>query len=165
MGLDKGREAAKWMILLLIPFVIYLPAIQGGFIWDDEEYVYGNRTLLTVEGLWDIWFVKNAIPQYYPLVHTTYWLEFRCWQFNPMGYHLVNVALHALCAICLWRLLKGLQIPGAWAAALVFAIHPVHVESVAWITERKNVLSGLFYLLADRSWSRSGAPMHPANRK
>ncbi len=133
---------------MLLPLLTYLPAIQGGFIWDDDEHVYANPVLMSEQGLWDIWFKENALPQYYPLVHTTFWLEYRFWQRNPTGYHLINVLLHTLSAICLWRLLKKMEIPGAWLAALLFAVHPVHVESVAWVTERKNVLSGLFYLLA-----------------
>lgn len=138
--------------LLLLTVIVYLPAIRGGFIWDDEHYIYGNAPLRSLTGLYDIWFVKNAIPQYYPLVHTTFWLEYRLWGLNPTGYHVVNVLLHAAAAVFLRSLLQRMGVPGGTLAAFVFALHPVHVESVAWITERKNVLSAVFYLLAFRSY-------------
>ncbi len=136
------------LVLLGCTLVAYLPAAQGGFIWDDDAYVTGNQTLRSAEGLGRIWFQVGAVPQYYPLVHTTFWLEYRLWGLHPMGYHLVNILLHALAAVLLWRILRRLLPAGAWMAAAVFALHPVHVESVAWITERKNVLSGAFYLAA-----------------
>jgi tetratricopeptide (TPR) repeat protein len=124
----------------------YWPATGCGFIWDDDDYVEQNLLLRSTEGLGQIWLDVGATPQYYPLVHTSYWLEYRLWEDDPRGYHVVNMLLHALAAVLLWRVLKVLDVPGAWLAAAVFALHPVHVESVAWITERKNVLSGVFYL-------------------
>ena len=139
---------AAGLLLLIITLLVYLPVTKCGYIWDDETYIQQNRILRTADGLWHIWFDFRATPQYYPMVHTSYWLEYRCWQLNPMGYHLVNVIIHALNALLVWRLLRFLRLPGAWLAAALFALHPVQVESVAWITERKNVLSGLFYLAA-----------------
>jgi tetratricopeptide (TPR) repeat protein len=96
----------------------------------------------------------GATPQYYPLVFTSFWVEYRLWDLHPAGYHLVNLLLHAASALLLYRILHRLQLPGAALAAALFALHPVHVESVAWITERKNVLSGLFYLAAALAWLR-----------
>lgn len=137
------------LALVVFTFVAYWPAIhEGGFIWDDDDYVTANKTLLDVDGLKDIWMSPQATPQYYPLVHTGYWIEYRLWGLDPTGYHITNVLLHALGSVLLWRLLRWLAVPGAWLAAGLFALHPVHVESVAWITERKNVLSGVFYLAA-----------------
>lgn len=132
-------------VLVFIVLIVYLPALDAGFIWDDDDYVTDNMTLRSVDGLRAMWTEKGAIPQYYPLTHTTFWLEYQCWGLNPVGYHAVNILLHALGCILLWRCLGLLGVPGAWFIALLFGVHPVHVESVAWITERKNVLSALFY--------------------
>ncbi|MBI5764170.1 MAG: tetratricopeptide repeat protein [Planctomycetes bacterium] len=134
--------------LFSLTFIAYIPAMQGGYIWDDDHYVHDNPNLRTADGLAKVWTEPKASPQYYPLVFTTFWLEHALWGMNPLGYHVVNVLLHSVSAILLFWILKRLMIPGAFLAAMVFAIHPVHVESVAWITERKNVLSGVFYLAA-----------------
>ena len=133
-------------VLLLITFATYIPAINSGYIWDDNDYVTENTNLRTLEGLQKIWLETGSEPQYYPMTHTSFWLEYHLWGLNPFGYHVVNVLLHALNAILLWALLRYLHVPGALLGAAVFALHPVHVESVGWITERKNVLSGFFYL-------------------
>jgi len=131
--------------IVLLMVVAYVPAIQSGFIWDDDEYVTENLTLKSVSGLEQIWFQPRSTPQYYPLVFTSFWVEYRLWGLDPLGYHAVNVLLQALNALLLWLTLKRLRVPGAWLAAAIFALHPAHVESVAWVTERKNLLSGLFY--------------------
>jgi tetratricopeptide (TPR) repeat protein len=145
-------DLALGVVIVVATILAYLPAIQGGFIWDDNMYVTANELLWKPGGLGRIWFEPEATPQYYPLVHTTYWLEYRLWGLAPVGYHLVNVLLHAASALVLWRLLRTLAVPGAWLAAAVFALHPVQVESVAWVTERKNVLSCLLYLIAWRTY-------------
>ncbi len=145
----KHRGILLTLALIVLTFVAYWPAIQeGGFIWDDDDYVLENKTLRDPGGLKDIWISPQATPQYYPLVHTGFWIEYQLWGLDPTGYHVTNVLLHALASVLLWRLLRWLAVPGAWLAAGLFALHPVHVESVAWITERKNVLSGVFYLAA-----------------
>ena len=143
-------------LIVGITIACYLPAMLGGFVWDDDYYVTDNETLKTTEGLKRIWLEPGATTQYYPLVFTTFWIEYHLWEFQPFGYHLVNVLLHALGAVLLWLVLRRLSIPGAWLAAAVFALHPVHAESVVWITERKNVLSGVFYLSALLCYARFG---------
>src|SRR5205814_2373936 len=130
----------------------YLPALEAGFVWDDDDHVTANTTLQSVDGLRRIWFEPGAVPQYYPLTFTSLWLDHHLWGLEPVGYHLVNVLLHGLNAALLWLVLRRLRLPGAWVVAAVFALHPIQVESVAWITERKNVLSGSFALAAVLVW-------------
>ena len=143
------------LLLLAIALVAYQPVLRhAGFVWDDDFYVTENPALRSVEGLKGIWIKPGTTVQYYPLVFTSFWGEYHLWGLQPFEYHLVNILLHALNALLLWQVLRRLEIPGAWLAALIFAIHPVQVESVAWITERKNVLSGLFYLLAALAYLR-----------
>ena len=89
----------------------YAPVTQDGFIWDDDVYIVDNGLLRSLEGLRLIWFVPRSLPQYYPLVHSTFWLEYHLWGLEPLGYHLVNVFLHATSAILLWRLLIRLHVP------------------------------------------------------
>lgn len=150
------KNIAIFVIILaaIVLFLIYLPAICGEFIWDDDDYVINNDNLRDLPGLFRIWFAPGATPQYYPLVHSMFWVEFHLWGTEPFGFHVVNLVLHGLNAFLLWRLLDSLKVPGAWFCALLFAFHPVQVESVAWVTERKNVLSGLFYLLASNFYVR-----------
>ena len=136
-------------IIIAAVLIAYIPALRAGFIWDDDRYMTKNVTLRDSAGLKRIWFDVGATPQYYPLVFTTFWIERRLWGTSQAaGYHLTNILLHAANSVLVLVALRKLKVPGAWLAAMLFAVHPVNVESVAWITERKNVLSGLFYLAA-----------------
>ncbi len=136
--------------LTLVAAVIaaYLPALTAGFIWNDDTYLTDNPTLDAPGALNLIWTEPKASEQYYPMVFTSFWVEKHLWGLRPFGYHLVNVLLHAASALLLWWLLRRLSLPGAWFAAALFALHPVCVESVAWVTERKNTLSLFLSLLA-----------------
>lgn len=146
--------------LALITLLVYVPAYDGSFIWDDDAHVYDNPHLRSARGLWNIWFRIGATPQYYPLTHTSFWIEWQVWSDHPTGYHVTNVLLHLLASYLIVLWMKRYQLPGAWLGGFVFALHPLHVESVAWISERKNTLSMVFALLAlifypirERNWS------------
>jgi tetratricopeptide (TPR) repeat protein len=157
-------------LVFLAALAAYLPALSGGFIWNDSDYVTAPA-LRSVGGLVRIWTDVGATQQYYPLLHSAFWAEHRLWGDHPLGYHVVTLLLHAgsavLFALVLRRLLDlgGAQPAGTgasarpyagveWLAALLFALHPVHVESVAWITEQKNTLSLAFYLAAALAYLR-----------
>ena len=144
------------LALGVLAAVSYLPALAGGFVWDDAIFVE-EPVIRAASGLKNIWFSFADIKQeghYWPLVYSSFWLEHKLWGLAPAGYHAVNVALHLVNCLLLWRLLLRLRVPGAVVIAAVFAVHPVHVESVAWIIERKDVLSALFYLSAVLVWTR-----------
>lgn len=131
--------------ILVITSATYLPILQCDFIWDDDTFLTNNKLIQAPDGLRRFWFTTEP-PDYFPLVSSMLWVEWRLWGMNATGYHIVNVLLHIISSILLWQLLKKLAIPGAWLAAMIFAIHPVNVETVAWITERKNTLPMVFYL-------------------
>lgn len=141
---NRSRFTLLATLLVLLAIVAYLPAINAGFIWDDDVLLTANSDLQNVHGLSNIWLGKGTFD-YTPLTLTTFWFEKKLWGDIPTGYHVANILLHALAAFLLWRILDALRIPGAWFAALLFAIHPVNVASVAWIAERKNVLSGALF--------------------
>jgi tetratricopeptide (TPR) repeat protein len=132
--------------LLAIIGVCYLPSVRGGWILDDDVYVTANPHLRSVPGLKHIWLEPGALPDCYALVYSLFWTEFHIWGLAPLGFHVVNVALHAGCVYLLWRLLRLLEVPGAWLASAIFAVHPVCVGSVAWVSEGKNTLSLLLAL-------------------
>jgi tetratricopeptide (TPR) repeat protein len=126
----------------------------AGFIWDDDAYIIDNQCLWAWDGLWAIWCEPRRTPQYYPLTHTSFWVEYQLWRLYAPYYHIVNVVLHTANALLLWAVLRQLAVPGAWLGAMLFALHPVEVETVAWITERKNTLSAFFGLAFLLAWLR-----------
>lgn len=141
-----SKRAAGAAALALLALSAYSSSLSGGFLWDDDQYVVENAALTAPDGLRRIWLDPAASPQYYPLVFSTFRLERRLWGLDHRGYRAVNLALHLASALLLWALLSRLGAPWPWFAAALFAVHPVHAESVAWISERKNVLAGALTL-------------------
>lgn len=135
------------LVLAVVTMLAYHPAWHGGVLWDDDAHI-GGPELRTLDGLRRIWFVPRTTQQYYPLLHTSYWLQQKLWGDSITGYHIVNLLLHIGCVVLVLRIVRFLRIPGAELAATIFALHPVNVETVAWIAERKNTLSGVFALAA-----------------
>src|SRR5690349_11501637 len=156
------RPRRNWvfaLVLIVITFLAYQPAWNGQPIWDDEVHLT-QPSLRSLAGLARIWTDPSAAPQYYPVLHTLFWVEDKLWDGSVLPYHLVTIFCHALLAILLAAILRRLDLPGAWLAAFIFALHPVQVESVAWFSEIKNTLSGVFaaaamlyYLRYDRERS------------
>lgn len=140
-------EWAPFAAIVCAAFLAYLPALHGTPVWDDSSHMT-RADLQPLHGLWRIWFDLGATQQYYPLLHTAFWVEHRLWGDAVLGYHLVNVALHALAACLVFLIVRRLGLPGARLAGLLFALHPLCVEAVAWISEQKSVLSAVFYLSA-----------------
>ncbi len=152
-----ARRALFCLFLAAVTFLAYLPAMRGGFVWDDDAWTTSVSGLLKDgPGLWTMWSKATALQQYYPLTGTWFWVDYQLWGFSPLAPHIENVFCHVVAAILFWRLLQRLEVPGAWAASLIFALHPVMVESAGWITERKNVLSLVFYLAALLGYGRFG---------
>ena len=161
-GLPISRhDAYSVAFLALIVAVFYFPAVHAGFVWDDV-IITKLRSVSDWEGIRRIWFdpvtayfqTDVAENHYWPIVYTTFWVEHKLWGFSPAGYHVVNILFHFANTLLLWRLLVRLGVPGAWFAAAVFAAHPLHTESVAWVMGRKDLLSALFYLAAVSMWLR-----------
>jgi tetratricopeptide (TPR) repeat protein len=151
---ERLRQGAMVLLVFGLVLACYWPALRGGRVWDDKGHIT-RPDLQSLPGLVRIWTQLGATQQYYPVVHTAFWIEHRLWGDATLGYHALNVFLHATscCLVALilrrwWRLKAGLPPGTEWLAALIFAVHPVCVESVAWISEQKNTLSLVFYLLA-----------------
>jgi len=150
----RQRQVRPWLVLVLVTVIAYLPVYSAGYVWDDDMYVTRNTTLRSWHGLGRIWAEPGATPQYYPVTFSSFWLEYQLFGLNPAVSHAVNVLLHAVNAVLLFCILERLRVWGAFLGACLFALHPVHVESVAWITERKNVLSGVLFLASLLLWLR-----------
>jgi tetratricopeptide (TPR) repeat protein len=157
-----GARAAAWplwggaLLLVAATFAVYWPSLYGDYLWDDSRYLTANPHVRDPAGLWTIWFQPLDLVRthYYPLALSSFWLEFHTWGLWPLGHHLINTTLHAATAVIAWLVMRRLEVPGAFIAAAVFALHPLQAESVAWISERKNVLCGVFYAIAFLAWLR-----------
>jgi protein O-mannosyl-transferase len=142
---SRFSDAAGWAMIFCVTLAAYLPALHGDLLWDDSAHLTAPA-LRSFHGLWRIWSEVGTTQQYYPLLHSAFWLEHRLWGDAVAGYHLTNIALHAVSACLVVMIVRRLSLPGAWLAGFVFALHPVFVESVAWISEQKSTLSGVFCL-------------------
>ncbi len=154
-GISRWDVLAGAALCLLVA-ISFFPATMGGFVWDDAAFTT-VEPVQSLSGIWQIWFDHTTLiheGHFWPLLYTTFWLEHKLWGFNPLGYHIFNLLLHGAVTVLLWRLLLRLAVPGAWFAAAVFAVHPLHAESVAWVIGRKDVMAMLFYLLAALSYLR-----------
>src|SRR5437660_11198449 len=152
-GNPRGSQRSFWerdwfFGLLLIGMILtaYARIWHAGFIWDDESHLTRNPCIVGPLGLKEVWTSTRAV--YYPLVLTTFWVVHKFVGLSPWPYHLLNVLLHAGSAVLLWQVLRQLNVRGAWLGAALWALHPVMVQSVAWVTELKNTQSGFFYLLS-----------------
>jgi protein O-mannosyl-transferase len=152
----------KPALILLAVIVAYRPAIDGAFLWDDHDNITNNKPLRSLDGMRRIWFEPGATQQYYPVLHTLFWVEYRLFGEDPRGYHLVNLLFHAAGASLLACVLVRLGAPGAWLAGAMFALHPVCAESVAWITEGKNTLSFCFFAASILAYLRAERIGEPA---
>ena len=155
-------DTLAFLVLGVLVAVIYFPATQAGFVWDDF-IITTLKAVRSLEGIWELWFEPGSAyrgegalreSHYWPLLYTTFWLEHKLWGFSPAGYHIVNILIHFANTVLLWRLLVRLAVPGAWFVAAVFAAHPLHAESVAWIIARKDMLATLFCLASLLVWLR-----------
>jgi|SRR5579871_905896 len=142
-----NRTLAVSIIFAVVATAVYWRAFHAGFVWDDDTILTENALIKAHDGLYWIW--CSTLPlDYWPLTNSSFWIEWRLWGMDAAGYHVTNVALHTSSAIIFWALLRRLKVPGAFLAALLFLVHPVNVESVAWITQRKNTLSMVLFLLS-----------------
>jgi Tfp pilus assembly protein PilF len=139
-------------VLALVLIAIYLPALHGEFLWDDELLILRNRLNLDPSGWWKIWFEPRYLIDYFPLSAEGEWIQWQFFHTNTFGYHLVNVVLQFVSALLVWKLFARLHLRLAWLGALLFAVHPVTVESVAWMAELKNTLSLPLFLAAMLAW-------------
>ena len=142
----KRQTWFRVILMVLCVVVAYLPVWHAGFIWDDNDHLTNNACIIGPLGLKDVW--TSALAIYYPLVLTTWWVLHKLVGLNPLPYHLLNLTLHAGSALLLWHILHRLKVRAAWMGAFLWLLHPVMVQSVAWITELKNTQSCFFYLLS-----------------
>ena len=140
------------MTIILAVLWVYSPALDGGWLWDDDWYITNNPLVRDLAGLWKFWCAPGSWTEYYPLEETLLWVEWHLFGNATPGYHLVTISLHAANALLVWRLLARLGLRNAWLGGFIFAVHPAAVDSVAWIAETKNTASTLPCLLAMIAW-------------
>jgi len=147
-----GMIALQAAVIIAAMLWIYWPSMRGGWLWDDDLLVTDNVLLRHLGGLWKIWFQPGVTRDYYPFDSTVWWVEWHLWGMRTTGYHVTNVVLQIVSCLLVWRLLAKVGLKLAWLGGLLLAVHPLQVESVAWIAEMKNTLSLPFFLLAMIFW-------------
>ncbi len=155
-----ATEAGRWSdfllhtaIIVLACLWIYSPAYHGDWLWDDDQLITANPVVQSgsLQGLSKLWFNPDG-ADFFPLSYTALWAQWPFFNNQPTGYHVTTIVLHLIGSLLLWALLDRMRIPGAWLSSLIFAIHPVAVESVAWVSETKNTLSLPLFLLSCLCW-------------
>jgi tetratricopeptide (TPR) repeat protein len=140
-------------VIVLAVLWIYSPAYHGDWLWDDDQLLTANPTVqaTSLQGLAKLWFDPDG-ADYFPLSYTALWAQWPFFGQRSTGYHVTSILLHAVSALLVWRLFWRMRIPGAWLGGMLFAIHPLCVESVAWVSETKNTLSLPLFLLSCIFW-------------
>jgi protein O-mannosyl-transferase len=146
------QHGLLWMLLgaaliVVASCVVYWPSIHGQFLLDDDQLVTESPLVHATDGLYRMWFTAEPLD-YWPVSNSVFWAEWRLWGNKTTGYRVVNLLLHIANALLVWAVLQKLKIPGAWLAGLLFAVHPVNVEAVAWISQLKTLLSATFFLVS-----------------
>ncbi|MBN2580076.1 MAG: tetratricopeptide repeat protein, partial [Pirellulales bacterium] len=162
-GLNR-RVWAGTALIVVLTAIVYLPSVTSGFILDDDKLITDNETIRNDDGIPRIWFSAEPLD-YWPVTNTMLWIEWRLWGMHPAGYHVVNLVLHVIATLLIWRILNQLSIPGAFLAAVLFAVHPVNVESVAWIAQRKDALAIVFFLLSILWYLKAEKPIEGRKSK
>ncbi|NCY03148.1 MAG: hypothetical protein EBX36_09640, partial [Planctomycetia bacterium] len=146
---------------MLLTTTIYAKSVPGEFLWDDDDHIHANAAVQAPGGLRAIWLAPGSSLNYFPLTTTAFWAQVRLWGNWAPGFRAVNLVIHVVNSILVWRMLERISVRGAYLTGLVFAVHPVQVQTVAWITELKNLLGFLLYLLAMAAWWRFDPPAEP----
>ncbi|MFV1994699.1 MAG: tetratricopeptide repeat protein [Verrucomicrobiales bacterium] len=147
--MSRTAVIASALLLVLVVVIAYTPAIRADFVWDDNEHVVADELLAADDGLFRIWLKPDhSVWNYWPLSRSTFWIERRIWGVNATVSHSINILLHAAAAVILFLGARRFALPSPWLIGGLFALHPIFVESTAWVTERTNALSAIFYLLS-----------------
>jgi tetratricopeptide (TPR) repeat protein len=152
LSLHKATPWLQAFLIIVVAFWLYSPVMHGLWLWDDSEEIFKNKLTLSPSGWWMNWLEPSELNAYYPIKADIQWVQWRLWGDDTLGYHLTNIVLHICSALLIWRLLGKLGLRLAWLGGLLFVVHPVTVESVAWIAEFKNAISLPPFLLAACYW-------------
>lgn len=160
----RGRSFLLGAALLTLVVVTFGMSVRFGFVHTDRENITHNPALLMFrQGLRDIWLAPGATPHYSPVAYSLMLVESKLVRQRPRGFHATSVAGHALNVLLFWILLRKLRLPGAAFAAAIFAVHPLQLEAVAWVSQQRILLSATFYLLGFMAYLRCTGIVVPQN--